>query len=166
MGCIKMSLGFQYTYASITDRFFAHVVDGLLLRFAQFGVGLVFGFFVALVGLWSSIEPIVNIVGFGLDILTIIAYFTFFEGFFGQTIGKKLWGVRVIMEDGSKCSFGAALTRNIVRFIDFLPVAYIIGYISISKSPKSQRLGDRIARTIVVKKTTAPPPPPPPPPPP
>jgi hypothetical protein len=46
----------------------------------------------------------------------------------------------------------AALTRNLMRFLDAFPyvVPYVVGYYAISKSPKMQRFGDRVAETMVV----------------
>jgi uncharacterized RDD family membrane protein YckC len=83
------------------------------------------------------------------------------------------------MEDGSKLTPSAALVRNVLRFVDVLPFAYIVGAVIIwSGGPKRQRLGDRVAKTVVVPAgavvpvgpASTPPPPPapavPPPPPP
>jgi uncharacterized RDD family membrane protein YckC len=43
-----------------------------------------------------------------------------------------------------------AFTRNIHRIIDGI-IGYLIGAILILRSDKKQRLGDRVAKTIVVK---------------
>ena len=80
-----------------------------------------------------------------------LIYFTYFEGTSGQTIGKKLSNIRVVKEDGSRCDFGSALVRNILRVVDHLPFLYILGIILIAATEKKQRLGDMLARTIVVK---------------
>jgi len=45
---------------------------------------------------------------------------------------------------------------NILRIIDALPFLYIIGLIFMSRSDKKQRLGDKIARTVVIKPGAAP----------
>ena len=80
-----------------------------------------------------------------------LIYFTYFEGTTGQTIGKKVVRIKVIKEDGSKCDFGSALVRNILRIIDHLPFLYILGIILIAATDKKQRLGDMLGKTIVVK---------------
>jgi uncharacterized RDD family membrane protein YckC len=80
-----------------------------------------------------------------------LAYFTYFEGTSGQTIGKKFMNIKVVREDGSKCDFGSALIRNILRIVDSLPFLYILGVILIAATEKRQRLGDMLAKTIVVK---------------
>jgi uncharacterized RDD family membrane protein YckC len=80
-----------------------------------------------------------------------LIYFTYFEGTSGQTIGKSLIHIRVVKEDGSRCDLGSALVRNILRIIDHLPFLYLLGIILIAATDKRQRLGDMLARTIVIK---------------
>ncbi len=88
---------------------------------------------------------------FGIQFILWLIYFTYFEGTSGQTIGKKFAHVRVVKEDGSSCDFGSALVRSILRIIDGLPSIYILGIILIAATDKKQRLGDMLAKTIVVK---------------
>jgi uncharacterized RDD family membrane protein YckC len=87
----------------------------------------------------------------GVMWLLWLVYFTYFEGTSGQTVGKKLAHIKVIKEDGSKCDFGSALVRNILRIVDHFPFLYILGIILIAATDKRQRLGDMLAKTIVVK---------------
>jgi uncharacterized RDD family membrane protein YckC len=81
-----------------------------------------------------------------------LAYMTWMEGKYGASIGKRSRGLRVVMEDGEPVHPEAALTRNLMRFLDAVPyfVPYVVGAYAVSKSPKMQRFGDRIAETIVV----------------
>ena len=79
-----------------------------------------------------------------------LVYFTLMEGFFGATVGKFATGIRVVKEDGTKADFGAALIRNILRLIDAL-FLYLVGAILVWTSPTKQRLGDRVAKTVVVE---------------
>ena len=81
-----------------------------------------------------------------------LAYMTWMEGKHGASIGKRSRGLRVVMEDGEPVHPEAALTRNLMRFLDAFPyvVPYVVGYYAISKSPKMQRFGDRVAETMVV----------------
>lgn len=80
-----------------------------------------------------------------------LIYFTYFEGTSGQTFGKEFTHIKVIKENGTKCDFGSALVRNILRIVDHLPFLYILGIILIAATEKKQRLGDMLAKTIVVK---------------
>ncbi len=88
---------------------------------------------------------------FGIQFFLWLIYFTYFEGTSGQTLGKRVAHVRVVKEDGSRCDFGSALIRSILRIVDSLPFIYILGIILIAATDKRQRLGDMLAKTIVVK---------------
>jgi uncharacterized RDD family membrane protein YckC len=80
-----------------------------------------------------------------------LAYFVFLEtGWNGQTLGKKLTGIQVVREDRGPIDFSTALIRNILRVVDGL-IFYLVGAILIWRSPIKQRLGDRIAHTVVIK---------------
>ncbi len=82
--------------------------------------------------------------------IVYLAYFTYLEGSRGQTIGKMITKIKVVSEEGGKIDMNQALTRNILRIIDGL-IAYLVGAILIWRSNKKQRLGDRVAKTVVVK---------------
>jgi hypothetical protein len=85
-----------------------------------------------------------------LSFLWPFAYFILFEGLKnGQTLGKKAFGIRVRMADGTPVSFVAALGRNLMRPADMLPGPYFVGFLAIFTNPRSQRLGDLIAGTVV-----------------
>ncbi len=83
--------------------------------------------------------------------LLAFLYFAVLEGYKGATIGKMVMKVKVVREDGSPCGIGPAIIRNILRIVDSLPFLYIIGMILISRSTKKQRLGDSVAKTVVIK---------------
>lgn len=85
--------------------------------------------------------------GFILSIA--LAYFSILEGFFGLTVGKYLLKLRVLTTDGDPCDFRAAFIRNLLRCVDWLPFFYVVGAASVLVSSKRQRIGDRVARTIV-----------------
>jgi uncharacterized RDD family membrane protein YckC len=78
-----------------------------------------------------------------------IIYYTFSEGLFGASMGKFFLGMRVVDLDGNLCSVWAAFIRGIFRFIDglFFGVVALLNM----KPPLQQRLGDKIAKTVVVK---------------
>ncbi|MEK0325920.1 MAG: RDD family protein, partial [Nitrosopumilus sp.] len=70
-----------------------------------------------------------------------------------QTIGKKIVGIRVIGQvDRGNPSFISALTRNVLRYVDYIPYLFpIIGVVLILATKKRQRLGDLVAKTYVVR---------------
>jgi uncharacterized RDD family membrane protein YckC len=69
----------------------------------------------------------------------------------GQTVGKRLMSVRVMDIQGLRLQFSQIVIRNLLRLIDSLPVCYLVGGLSCLLSPKSQRLGDLAANTIVIR---------------
>ncbi len=78
-------------------------------------------------------------------------YFAFCEWRWGQTIGKNATGIRVLALEGGRLTWQAAAVRNLLRLID-LPLAMVgIEYLIVRNSPRHQRLGDRAAKTIVVR---------------
>ena len=79
-------------------------------------------------------------------------YHILFEYKGGQTLGKKLFKIKVAMEDGKKCTLKGAVVRNLGRIIDVALGGYILGIISIALSSKRQRIGDHMASTVVVGK--------------
>ncbi len=69
----------------------------------------------------------------------------------GRTVGKLAAGIRVVGRNGEPVRFLASAVRNIARILDFLPLLYLIGTISIVTTPRGQRVGDLAAGTIVAR---------------
>ncbi len=135
-----------FRIAGIGSRAFAHLLDWLII-------------FVALLALSALVTRVfgsvdMNIAMGSLNLLWILGpflYFILLEGLWnGQTVGKKLLQVRVRMADGTPVRFWAAIGRNLLRPADFLPLYYFAGLLSMFTSPRSQRLGDMVASTIVI----------------
>lgn len=70
--------------------------------------------------------------------------------FEGATPGKKLMGLRVVNDDGTPVSRWGALTRNLLRAVDFLPFFYGIGFAAMLLNRDFKRLGDLVAGTVVI----------------
>lgn len=79
-------------------------------------------------------------------------YFIFFERVLkGQSPGKKAARIRVVMTTGEPVSFIASVVRNFFRIADELPASNLLGGVLVFFGKNSQRLGDRIANTMVIK---------------
>ena len=79
-------------------------------------------------------------------------YFIFFERILkGQTPGKKAARIRVVMTTGEPVTFMASVIRNFFRIADELPAANLVGGVLVFFGKRSQRLGDRIGNTMVIK---------------
>ena len=68
----------------------------------------------------------------------------------GQTPGKKLLGIAVVNDDLSPVTLGTSLIRNLLRTIDFLPMFYLAGIVTMLSNRRFQRLGDLAAGTLVI----------------
>lgn len=80
------------------------------------------------------------------------AYYVLLEAYLGGTIGKLALGMRVVDGKGEAPGLGPAITRNLLRIVDFLPFAYILGGLAVALSREKQRVGDRVAGTYVVSR--------------
>ena len=80
-----------------------------------------------------------------------IGYGTFCEWHWrGQTVGKRMFRLRVVDAEGRRLQFHQILIRNLLRFVDALPVLYFVGGVACLLNRRTQRLGDLAANTIVV----------------
>jgi len=68
----------------------------------------------------------------------------------GQTPGKRLFRIAVLNDDGTPLRWPGALTRNLLRAVDFLPLLYGIGLAAMLANRDFKRLGDLAAGTVVV----------------
>ena len=82
-----------------------------------------------------------------------LLHFILLEGAYGQTVGKMAVKIKVVQEDGTKIDYAGAAVHNILRVIDAIPffIPYLLGAILLWTSDRKQRVGDRAARTVVVK---------------
>lgn len=83
--------------------------------------------------------------------LLLFLYHSVTEGLWGQTLGKRLLGIRVIGQDRKPCSPGQSMIRNLFRVVDGVWF-YGVGVVSIAATDRWQRLGDLAGRTVVVRK--------------
>ena len=68
----------------------------------------------------------------------------------GQTLGKKVFRLRVMDANGLRLQFHQVLMRNLLRFVDMLPAFYMLGGLVSVLNSRRQRLGDIAAGTVVV----------------
>jgi uncharacterized RDD family membrane protein YckC len=109
-------------------------------------------------GIFAAIAMTVGLLGkMGAGIL-LVSYFCL-EWFYpvvfeltraAATPGKRVMGLRVVMDSGLPVTPAAALTRNLLRAADFVPSFYGAGIVSMLWRADSKRLGDLAAGTLVV----------------
>lgn len=134
--------------AGVGSRMIATAVDMAIQAVIGLGLGLI----VAAAGTEGS-AVVVIVIAF----LLVWGYYPLWEGLWGgRTPGKRAQRLRVVQLDGQPATWGPILVRNVVRLVDFLPMWYVIGTITMIVTPRSQRLGDLAARTVVIRELTAP----------
>ena len=133
-------------YAGFWMRFWAYLVD-LLVVFSLTGLlvqpfTMIDVFYEATLWKWS--------VSALLGGLIFFAYFLFMTKWRGQTLGKMIFGLRVIREDGGRLSWSDTLVREVVgRFIHRLLFLYIL-YAVVAFTPRKQGVHDLFADTLVI----------------
>jgi uncharacterized RDD family membrane protein YckC len=88
-------------------------------------------------------------------VLLWLAYFIVPESLFGASLGKLVRGLCVVRVDGGPVSLGSILVRNLLRLVDALPFAYLVGGVLVLGTGSSQRLGDMVAGTTVIHRARA-----------
>lgn len=144
----------QYARDARWARFAALVLDAIFLSIINALVNNVYGETVVTSGYFSdsgfSYYTTTTTIPSALLVLLDFIYFIVSEAMFGATPGKQLMRVKVVrLEDGA-LTVRAVIVRNVLRFIDLLPLAYILGGVLVLVTAKAQRLGDMAAGTAVV----------------
>ncbi len=144
-------------YQGVAIRFVALLIDVVILAIITAVITVPFQMPVVSITDVTNVQPTVTTmpnpfawIGGLVSILVIFGYFVLLEGAYGQTVGKMAVKIKVTREDGSKIDYADAVVRNVLRIIDGI-LAYLIGAILIWSSDEKQRLGDRVAHTVVVK---------------
>ena len=127
--------------AGLGARFYAFAIDGIIRLAIVYAaaIGLAFMGGIGL-AIWL-------ILIFALEWL----YPVVFELMPGSaTPGKRVFALRVVMDNGLPVTAAASLTRNLLRAADFLPFGYGLGIVSVLLRRDCKRLGDAAAGTLVV----------------
>ncbi len=137
---------FDFVLAGLFSRFLAWLIDtvitvavaGFIMTVVSFALFAAPGFAAAAATVvWFLVDW-----GYGILLESVWS---------GQTIGKKALGLRVIQESGVRIGPLHAAMRNLTRPLDRLPLLYMVGGVVALFTESSQRPGDLLAGTIVVR---------------
>lgn len=139
----------EYSLASVGVRAAAAGIDFLLHLLVLLIAGSAAAWFLFYSG--ADENKVYTTIGIMLIIFGLLnyAYFVACDMLMkGQTIGKRIYHIRVIRDNGEGIAFSHAMIREFFRSaIDPLG----IGFIAIFFSKKNKRIGDMVASTIVVE---------------
>jgi uncharacterized RDD family membrane protein YckC len=132
-----------YELAGVGSRMLAQTIDALIV--VAIVTGIIFT-----AGLVRA--PLTLAIAIGAITLAPVGYFLLLEWLRrGSTPGKAALRLRVVTAGGEPLGLQAAAVRNLLRIVDFLPFAYVVGGICALVSAQGQRLGDMAAGTVVVR---------------
>jgi uncharacterized RDD family membrane protein YckC len=150
---------FSFPVAGLASRFLAWLVDALIIVL----IGAVSAVVLLMVaGLLSVASPTLGLTMLAVGIFVFFflqwGYFVLWEGLRdGRTPGKRMLGLRTIGDSGVRLTFAQAAIRNLFRALDCIPGlgigpgSYGLAVISHGVSASGQRIGDRVAGTVVVR---------------
>jgi uncharacterized RDD family membrane protein YckC len=127
--------------AGIAARFYAFLIDWMI----RFGVLYVVG--LAAAAMDGIGIALILILFFALEWLYPVAFELSRSG---ATPGKRVMGLKVVMDSGLPITPAASFTRNLLRVADFLPMIYGFAIASMLIRKDFKRLGDIAAATLVV----------------
>jgi uncharacterized RDD family membrane protein YckC len=141
-------VAFQYEIAGIGSRFLAQFIDVLIITLIQIVITIGAA---ALGGIFGSAQ-VFALVELILTFILLAGYFLISEAAMnGQTLGKRSVRLRAVGDHGEPLTIGQAAIRNLVRVVDFLPLFYAIGIVTMFSNSRAKRLGDFAAGTLVVR---------------
>ncbi|WP_437205876.1 RDD family protein [Planctomicrobium sp. SH664] len=147
----------QYEFAGLGSRFLAWLIDQIVCTL--FFILVSVGGFILLQSIKEQLRELFPESN-GLEVVLIVAGLFYvvwqFSSFFyfglceyfgrGQTLGKKLYQMRVVNADGFALNGTSILIRNLARVADNLPPLWLVPFFS----TRLQRVGDMLASTVVV----------------
>ncbi|MDR2109848.1 MAG: RDD family protein [Spirochaetaceae bacterium] len=127
---------------------------GLPVRACAYGIDLCVQWaFIG--GAWLINNSLKYLIGPWLAMLFIFCVNWFYQVFCelcfkGQSLGKRIMGLRVVRSDGAPVNPGASFLRNLLRFADTFMFLSLIALVCVVFSRGFRRIGDWAADTLVV----------------
>jgi uncharacterized RDD family membrane protein YckC len=137
---------FSQLLAGPVTRFLACLIDQLVILAILWVLGMCLNLFGAIS---FNFAMALSVLGY---FVISIGYGILLEWVWrGQTVGKRLFRLRVMDVEGMRLQFNQIVVRNLLRFVDSLPGFYLVGGLTCWLNSKCQRLGDIAANTVVIR---------------
>ena len=143
----------ELRYATVSTRFAAVLVDGLLLLVVNAAIRMAAGLSPVQIGAMPTQNGGVALqfILMGIQMGIGIAYETVMIGKYGATLGKMACKIKVVTADGGQVTYLRALARYFAKLLSSL--VCLIGYIiAIFDKPQTRALHDHICNTRVIQK--------------
>ena len=122
------------------------LLTGILIGLFAFATGTASSVLTAKLQASTPFDYVLALIGYAI-------YHTICEGMHGATLGKLIFKIHVLREDGNPASLVSAFIRSLAFYIDGLFFG-IVAAASMRSSELQQRLGDKWAKTVVVERST------------
>lgn len=130
----------EYELASVGERIVAFIIDLVIML----GYYIIAGFITSLsfenMWFWA-------IVGLPITFYALLSELLLN----GQSVGKRVMGIKVISLNGNQATLGQYLIRWIFRIVDIWGSVFVLGTVFIATTIRNQRLGDIVAGTILIR---------------
>jgi uncharacterized RDD family membrane protein YckC len=141
--------------ARLGDRLLAAILDTLVVVGLYAVIGMYAGrYWGGLTEQGFSLEGTKALAVISGALLVAFLYYWAWEGVFGATPGKAMVGIQVRAWNGRRCTLKASAIRNLARLIDGFGV-YLVGFLVAAFSKDRRRIGDYLAKTVVVERHVA-----------
>ncbi len=137
----------EYVAATLSERIIAFLLDQIVIWISILIISGVLVLFIR--GPFNMVFMVV--------MFPILLFYTLVSELLnnGMTLGKSLLKIRVVKQDATQFSFYDHVTRWVFRLVDIWASLGTIASISIMSSPNSQRIGDFLSDTVVIKVSTS-----------
>jgi len=137
---------FAYDLATPVTRALAWAVDAMAIGATSYFIG-----HVLLLLEFVSADVANGITAVAYFVISIVYAIVLEWRWRGQSIGKRLFGLRVIDIHGLRLQLPQIVIRNLLRLVDIVPFLYLVGGLCAIFSRNGQRLGDMAANTVVTR---------------
>lgn len=134
----------EYTLADVKERGLALLVDILVMLIIMLVLSIIYG---------TLFGPYLSEYKEYFSILPVLFFYSLVSEIRGNgtSIGKRVLGIKVVKVNGTEARISDYLIRWAFRVIDIYFSLGVLGTVMVNSTTRSQRLGDILANTTVIK---------------
>lgn len=136
----QISTGESLQYAGFGRRLLAYILDGLLLSALPFSFFILKGYSAS-----QGFSPTLTLASL---VVSFIYFVLLWVNYNGQTIGKRIFGIKIIAIDNQPLGYTKAILRWIGYYLSMVP--FFLGFLWIIWDKEKRGWHDKIAGTKVI----------------